>query len=434
MNGVARARRNCPAAPSWVACAAIALVVGCAESKTKPPERSTEPSPNANIVPAPLSNEESNAQRSHVSDAGVPSADPSGEVGPAPEVRGLWERSALSADMAFKEPVGVRLTARLRWLDLPSFPRAPETNVEVLARLREASTFDLEISLLPAGRMRIVFDSDAFSLPRGSELRARSDRLGHLLVWDAASRYTILPAGALRAVFTEHRPDVLPLVKPKVMPGTPGNWLSMPTTKVELATTFGRLVVEQANIPNAGAAGELLCRTLSELVAADPLNPACIKGQLALRAELFSRSNGRMSFEVLRIDRERALEPSSLLVPPADARALIAELPNPARAVFPSEERLRELRLRPLPRAEKLDPSAPKQGLWIQNRSDVFRYVLLDGAMLARVAPRSDLRVDALTPGRYSWLALDFLGDEPTPLRSVEIPARIVIGEESEAK
>jgi hypothetical protein len=149
-----------------------------------------------------------------------------------------------------------------------------------------------------------------------------------------------------------------------------------------------------------------------------------------LKAELFTRSGGHLVFEVQKLERDRPLE--AALVPPAEARFVPEDLPGTGSALVPSEERLRELRLRPLPRTEKPEPGAPRQGLVLQNRSDVLRYVLLDGIVLARVPARAELLVDALLPGKYALITLDFLGEEQTPLRMIELPARVAIGDDAE--
>ena len=42
--------------------------------------------------------------------------------------------------------------------------------------------------------------SSVFPLPLGTELRARQDRYGHLLVWKGGTEYRVLPPGTLRAM------------------------------------------------------------------------------------------------------------------------------------------------------------------------------------------------------------------------------------------
>src|SRR5690606_8026946 len=92
----------------------------------------------------------------------------------------------------------------------------PETNPEAREQLRASSDFSLVIDLFQTGRMRVVVDSELFVMPKGSELRARDDYLGHLLVFDRQRAYTPILPGALRALFTEGRADAAPLTKPKI--------------------------------------------------------------------------------------------------------------------------------------------------------------------------------------------------------------------------
>jgi hypothetical protein len=417
----------------------LALVLGapwlaesCEETRRSPTEPpATEPSPNASILPAPLVTDvETQSHRPAPMDAGV-ALDGSVDAAVVPTTRWLKEDEAVDADSAPHEAPGVRLVARLRWLDLPPFPRMPETNTDALLKLKEALAFELAIDLSQAGRMRVRIDSDAFVLPRGSEIRSRPDRLGHLLTWDGASKYTVLPAGTLRAALNEHRPDNVPLSKPKIVAAGVGSVLGVGTERAELTTPLGRLVLDEATIPSAGTSGRLLCRLLGEFIAADPLNSLCERGQVPLKAELFTRSGGHLLFELQKLERDRPLE--TPLVPAPDARFVPEDLPGTGSALVPSNERLRELRLRPLPRTEKPESGAPKQGLIVQNRSDVLRYVLLDGVVLARVPARGELLVDALLPGKYSLITLDFLGDDPTPLRMIELPTRVAIGEEADS-
>jgi len=409
-----------------------AALASCDESRRSSgePPQASEPSPNASILPAPLASEvETQSKRAPSVDAGAPS-DAGSDAGSSVTTRFLREDIALDPDPAARDTSGVRTTLRLRWLDLPPFPRLPESNSEASQRLRESLAFELSVELSLGGRMRVRVNSDAFVWPRGSELRARLDRVGHLLTWDSASVYSVLPVGSMRAALSENRPDSVPLSKPKLLTDGVGNVLGLATERIELTTPIGRLVIEQAFLPNAGASGKLLCRLLSELVAAEPLNAACERANVPLRAELFSRAGGHMLVETVRIEREHQLDASALQTPPAGARFSALELPAMGSALVPTPERLRELRLRALARSEKADPGAPKEGLLLQNRGDSLRYVLLDGLPLARVAPRSELQIHALLPGKYGLFTIDFLGDDPTQLRIVELPARVALGDD----
>lgn len=408
---------------------------GCACEDTRHPaaeQPPIEPSPNASIMPAPLASElgpKASRRTGTIADAGAP-LDAGADAAVTVTTRWLGEDQAPDADPAPHEGGGARLSGRFRWLDLPPFPRLPETNGEVVSRLRDAQSLDFNIELSSLGRLRLELASDTFLLPRGTEIRSRLDRLGHFLVWEQRSTYTALPAGTLRAVLSERRADHTPLVKPKLVLLGNGNLLGLPTERVEVSTSLGRLVLEDAAIPSAGASGKLLCRLLSELIAADPSSSTCERALVPLRAELFSRASGHLSFEITRLDRDRPLE--TPLAPPPDARFAPGELPAPTFGLMPNAERLRDLRVRAIPRSEKAEPAAPKQGLMLHNRSDMPRYVLLDGVVVARLAPRAELPLNTLLPGKYALVTLDFLGDDPTPLRIIELPARVTIGDEAD--
>lgn len=407
------------------------VALGCEDTqRAKAVQAPSEPSPNASILPAPLASAVEKQARPGIElDAGAPL-----DAGAEPRIaqsspRFLREHTAPEADTLLKEASGLKLTARFRWLDLPPFPRLPESNPDTIQRLRDTAAFEWTLDLTPNGRLRVVFDSDAFVFPRGTELRARRDHFGHVLTWSRANAFTTLPAGALRAALNERRVDVTPLAKPKIQRGGTGTALGLPTEKTELSTPLGRLLLEQTNLTATGVSGTLLCRLLSELIAADPGNSACERGLLPLRSEIFSRGGGHVLFEVTRVERERAFEPQTMMVPPADGLFSPGELPSSPNEIL-SPERASELRIRALPRAERPEPQAPKQGLLIQNRGDVQRYLLVDGVALAHVPARSEFAINALLPGKYAVLSLDFFGDEATQLRIMELPARIVLGEE----
>jgi hypothetical protein len=410
--------------------AGIAASVACNDPPAPRSEaQSTEPSPNASILPAPLSSDVETRRASPARSTALTPGEP-GPVLSAPP-RALREDALLPVDPLRPEP-GVRLHARFSWLDLPPFPRLPETNVEASHRLREALAFQLTLELSPQGRLRGVIASDAFVLPRGSELRSRLEYLGHVLLWDSGKQYTLLPAGTLRAVLTEHRADAAPLVEARITSAGSGRVLGFPTERSELATPLGRLQLDQAVVPGAGPSGVLVCRLLGELITAEPTNEGCPRTKVPLRAELFSAGGGHLLFEVLRIERDQTLDEASLTTTPAGAALVKGELPASGPAVVLPNPKLAELRVRAAPREEKPEPSAPKSGLLLQNKSESFRYVLLDGVPVARVPPRAEVHVDGLLAGKYGLVTVDFMGDDLTQLRIVALPARVALGDDVE--
>jgi hypothetical protein len=410
--------------------ACLALAVGCEDTRRPPPEpQASEPSPNASILPAPLASEVEPASKL-LRDAGV--SPDAGTESAALTPRRLRDNESPEQDLSAREGSGIKIWARLRWLDLPPFPRLPEMNADATQKLRESLSFDASVELSANGRMKLALDSDAFTLPRHSEFRSRLDRLGHVLTWNSGATFTVLPVGTLRAVLNEHRIDAAPLAKPKLSSQGPATVLSISSERSELNTPLGRMLLDQATFPNAGPSGRLLCRLLSELIAADPSNAACERALVPLRAELFTRAGGHLLYETLRIERDHPVDAQTLQSPPAGGSFVALELPA-ISALVPNADRLRDLRNRALPRAERPDTQAPKNGLLLVNRGDSLRYVLLDGVVLARLAARSELKVETLLPGKYALSTLDFLGDEPTQLRIIELPARVALGDDAES-
>lgn len=403
----------------------VLLVAGCNETPTKQPQ-SAEPSPNASILPAPLSSELEPVPQGPLAEAGVGGTAPTDVEQVAPEP--LRADQALDPDVVSREAASERWIAEIRWLSLPSFPRLPELNGDAIERIRDGLGFLLEIDLSAAGRLRAVINSKTFALPEGTELRSREDRLGHLLLWNSAENYAVLAPGTLRAVLNERRADAAPVTKPKLTNLGSGSALGLATDKLEVTTPLGRLILEQTPQHGVGAAATLLCRMLLELLAADPQTPACSRRELPLRAELFSAGGGHLLFELKRRVRDPEIPLPIFRVPPGEARLAIGEMPPLGSMNLLTREQLGSLRGRPAARSEKPDPSAPKEGLLIENHTEELRFVLLDGLILARMPPHTSLLVDALIPGKYALSSQDFLGDDPTPVRIVELPALLQLG------
>ena len=400
----------------------------------------TEPSPNASILPAPLASEvpggaKANGEDSEHRDAGHPVTDAGADAAP-PEPRALREDQVLPPGIPH-ETTGFTLSARLRWLDSPSVPRVPEQNTEGLARARDAVGFDLVIDLA-GGHMRFAFASRAFTLPAGSELRARDDLYGHALLWPNRTTYTALPPGTLRSVLSQQRSDVVPLVRPRFSALSSGSLFGYSTERVELGTPTGKLELEQARGPNSlpsttiWASGASLCQLLIELVGASPVSSACRADLLPVRA-VYTWPNGQhFAFEVVRLTRRTDFNPSAFSVPPSGAEFRQSELPPPPPIGMFSESELAELRLRPAVRSDKPDPSAPKNGLLLVNHSEALRYITLDGVPVARLVAGSELTLVGLRAGKYQVGARDFFDGEDAQLKSVETPARFSLGDEAE--
>jgi hypothetical protein len=90
------------------------------------------------------------------------------------------------------------------------------------------------------------------------------------------------------------------------------------------------------------------------------------------------------------------------------------------------------LHSRALPPPDKPDANAPKLGLAFQNRSDVPRYLLIDGVPAVWLRVDGEWLVTGLKTGRYTVQTRDFFGAEPSPPKLVELPARFNVGDEGE--
>ncbi|MBK7578690.1 MAG: hypothetical protein IPI67_00670 [Myxococcales bacterium] len=396
-------------------------------------ENQNQPSPNASILPAPLaSGAELKAAKTDAGRGGIP-ADSAGrlivpEAGP-PEPTAMREDEALPRDtLSAKDGTGVTLEARFKWLDVPGPNSVPELSNDALKKAREKTALNVTVDLAPAGRMRFVFASASFPVPSGAELRAQTERYGHVLVWPDGNLYRILGAGTLRALLSERRADALPLARAKPVSKGKGNYLGLETSKLQVSTPVGDISLELAPVLNVGRSGELLCRLLLDLVAIDPAAKICADGLTPLRAEMRWPQGGKLAFDVGAILRKPELPFGFLFVPPAGASFRPGELPPQAAGVLFSRDELAAFHTKPM--AGEVEKDAPGEGLLAVNRTDSVRYVLLDGVPVAWIQPKSEQFLIGPLPGRYSVSFRDFLGGAIEPARVVQLPARISVGAE----
>jgi hypothetical protein len=418
--------------PGWAlsgASLALGLALGCEPRHSDPPgvASASEPSPNASVLPTPLV---AGPTKAGARDAGRPPVELSDAGTPEPP-RALLEDEALPADSELHAAPGLSLEARWRWLEAPP-ARSPEGNADALAKARDRTAFDVTLDLSSLGRLRLRFGSKAFPFPAGSELRARDNRYGNVLVWPGGETYTPLPPGTLRATLAEHRVDVTPLSEPSVAPSGTGNLLGLVTQKQKLETGLGRLELEQTVAPFAGSAGALLCRLLVELLAVASETRVCRLDSVPLRAEYSWASGERFEFEVTKLTRRAELGAEALAVPPLGASVRQGELPGPPFVALIDERDLGDLHSRALPPPSKPEPGAPKLGLVFQNHGDSPLYLLIDGVPVVWLRADAEWLVSGLKPGRYTVQARDFFGGETTAPRVLELPARFSVGDETE--
>ena len=429
-----RAANRAPLRQALALCAWGALcaspLAACEPHRNEPAgvPSASEPSPYASVLPAPLA---AGPPKAGSRDAGhVPTDVPSDAGAPEPP-RPIREDDVLAAETELRAAPGLSLEARFRCLDAPP-PRSPEGNVDALNKARDKTAFDIALELSSLGRLRLGFASRTFPFPVGTELRARDDRYGHILIWPGADAYTPLPPGTLRAVLAETRVDVTPLTEPSVVLGGNGSLLGLPTQKQRLETDVGRLELEQTSLPAAGPAGALFCRLLLELLAVAPESAVCLRELVPLRAEYTWASGARFELEVTKLTKRSELAAEGMAVPPLSASPRPGELPGPPFLALIDEHELTDFHSRALPPSEKPDPGATKLGLVFQNRSDGPRYLVLEGVPIVWLRADAEWLTSGLKPGRYSVQARDFFGAEVTPARTVELPARFSVGEDVE--
>jgi len=402
----------------------------------------TEPSPNASILPAPLAsgNEtptgaKTSAEDGASRDAGHAPAD-AGLDAPPLEPHSVREDQALPGETPH-ESSGFSLTARLRWLDVTVVPRVAEQNLDGLQRARDSASFDVVIDLA-GGRMRFAFASRSFTVPAGSELHGRDDLYGHALLWPNRMTYTVLQPGTLRSVLSQQRADVVPLVRPRFSALSGGSLFAFGTERVQLTTPIGKLELEQVRAPSPlqpgviWASGASLCQLLVELVGASPVSSACRADLVPVRATYTWQNGQHFAFEVSRLLRRSDFNPNTLAVPPAGAEFRQSELPPAPPTELVSDNELTEFRVRPAARTERPDPGAPKTGLLLVNHSETLRYVSVDGAPVARLAPGAEQLMPGLRAGKYQVSARDFFDGEDAQLKIVEVPGRFSLGDDVE--
>ncbi len=416
---------------------ALALLLASAcRNESKEPGRAgpIEPSPNASILPAPLASGDLEGKNDSPDAGGT--RDAGSDAGAIVAVSTRDDRP-LEDDGELKEASGLSLRARWRWLDVTLPSRLPEANPDGVERARNQVEFAFEIELASAGRMRLGLDADSFVLPRGTELRARVELLGHALVWPDHAHYTVIPEGALRAALNERRADVVPLTHSKPLTLAAGELLGVPTERMQVVTPLGKLELDQARIAGSAYAGTPLCRFLLELSGADPQMSACASDLVPLRAEYTWAEGGRAAFDVVKWSRSSTLEPSGLTVPPTHAEFTRSQLPAAGGGLLLQAAELARFRLRPVPRSEsreKREPPAVKEGLLVVNRGELAAYLLVDGVPVLRAAPRSEDAALPLLPGTYSVQARDFLGSVNVPQSMISVPARVVLSDAADSE
>ncbi len=397
----------------------FALVLGAC--KGPPVEtKDTPASPQASANPTPIStNTDAGSRTAFAKDAGPPPA---------------WRNAEqpFPADPPLvKDPPAHVLRASFRFADAPPIPRNSELNPQNAEALRRKLDPSAEILLTPS---RLAFTLKSGFVPRpGTQLRARSDVYGHLVVQGDA--YRVAVPGALRAFFNEGRLDAAPLLPatPKEIAG-PSKRLGFQARKVDLTTRVGRLTLELAKIPESGEGGVLLCRLLLDLVNASPDTSVCDADEVPLRAEYHWATRGVLFFEITDVKKTEGVP---LLVPSGTMPFSSTALPVPSAASIAAPGDFATLRSGPQENDAPRGPSEPAQpargNLDLANLSDAPVAVWVDGVPIAWLPPSATFTLPGLYRGSYQVLARSFLGGVEQPMVTVNVPGRSEIGGKNQA-
>lgn len=392
---------------SRLAVLALALTAGCKTVATSADPPDALASPQASAVPAPLANVPTSLASATAAIVGA-------DAGPPPQaVRG---DQPLPPDTLSRDLAGYTLQAVLRPGDVPPPAKVGELSVVGLDAARKKTESRLTIDFAPA-RARIIFASGGFVLPEDSELRARSDRYGHVLTLPNAAGYRIAAPGALRALIGERRLDVAPLsaaalVPQAEVPQTSPRRLGYRLRKVEVSTRAAHASFEIARVADAGEGGVLICRALLDLMNAPPSTALCGADEVPLHAELRWTTRGSITFDAISIVRRLDLSPQQLSVPPSGPFLIGSLPPRPAELLLSPAE-LAAMRTGA---SAVTEPGAhpgndTHASLTLVNSTDELRFVWIDGVPVAWAAPAGRIETSALFRGRYSIEWRTFLGD-----------------------
>ena len=340
------------------------------------------------------------------------------DAGPPP-VPLRFDQALPSDSLGLKELVGYSLDAFIRPIDPPSVPK--EAAQSAIEAIRKKSEPRLTIDVT-AARARVGFVSNGFVIPSGSEVRARADKFGQILVPPDGTNYRVIAPGVLRALLGERRLDVSPMSGAEVAPRGEGQRLGYKTRKVEVTTRAGKATFELAKLVDAGEGGPILARLLGSLLDAPPATTIAADGEVPTRLELVwigadKAARGGILFEVTSITRRTDLAPRDLSVPPPGASFTESSLPRHDAELLASPSEISALHAAP--------PTAERASLVLTNGTDELRYAYLEGVAVAWLAPHGRIEISGLPKGKYQIAWRSFLGDVTEPIRPVDVPGAL---------
>jgi len=386
---------------------AALVLVACHGTPAPDAIADAQASPQANAVPAPLATEQEKQ---------APPAPTSLEAGPPPApMRGdeALDRDTPASPTKEAPLLVYTMLATLRPVDPPGPPKAPEISQATIDAARRRLDPKLAIDLSPA-RLRVELSGPGWLLPSGWELRARSDRYGHVLVSSDGSTYRVLAPGALRAFFGERRLDVAPMAVAEVSSkGDGSKRLGMKTRRVEVSSRSAKAWFELARIEGTADAGPLLARMLLDLMSAPPSTVLAQPDEVPVHGEIRWSSRGGLVFDGTALAKRADVTPTQLVVPPANAAFTSDALPRQGAAILLSDTEVAQLHVSPVDVGpQPLPPGGDSRAtLTLGNATDELRVAWIDGVPAAWVAPRARIDLAGLFRGRYQVEWRTYLND-----------------------
>lgn len=332
----------------------------------------------------------------------------------------------LPPDTLSREGVGYTLSAIVRPLDVMGPARTPELNALGVDAARRATEGRLAIDLSPT-RMRIAFLGQGFVLPRDTEVRARSDRHGHVLVGPGGTSYRPLAPGSMRALLGERRFDVAPIAPAEVtLRDDGGRRIGIRTRRAEVTTRAARASFELGKLDGAGEGGVLLCRMLLDLMSAPAGTPLCGFDELPVRAEFRWTRHGALVFELTGALKRTDIPVSTLLVPPPAASFAPSPMAASGVSALLTSQELGALRTGDVDVTPA--PNVSGDALVLVNSTVELRLLYLDGVPVAWAAPNSRGELRGLRRGRYVAQWRTFLGDVTETAITQVVPGIIQVG------
>lgn len=380
--------------------------VACTRAAAPGESQDHPPSPQAQVMPAPLANAQAaeSARLAPEADAGPPALP-------------LRAYDELSDSPPAKDLPTHALELAFRQGDSPPPAKGPDVNVPGVEAARKKAELRAKVDLSTT-RLRMQLEGGGFVLPPDVEIRARADRLGHVAV--VGAKYRPLPPGTMRAFFAERRFDVGPLDHAEVLAKGEGTRrLGLRTRRVELVARSSKVTVDLAHIADLGEGGTLLCRYLLDLASALPRTPLCGPEEVPLFAEYRWSSQGVFVVEALSYARRTEVTGAQLLVPPVGSIRTDELFPRDRAGRMLSPPELRALR--------HGDPTSMSE-LEVQNPTNALTIVWIDGAPAAWLAPSGTLMLFGLAPGRYQVAWRSTFGDQSAPTEVVTAPGRVAWG------